>query len=242
MDELNSLITDLEHAIQDAKFYIKKNKSVVSNPNLILGCGTVATVVSLYALPKWATVILMVLLSGYAIMEKINSYSNLTDKLDEIQRLIDKINQYLIETEQSKNTPSIVECQEKEETIAFLKSTVERLKGLLAKKDAEPKPKEENSEPTKAELNQTVLLKKLQSLDIEVQDFGEECSTYMRMEFAKTLRICGLEFVDFSEDTKSMFDTETAAINNIDCTSRAIATLSSPKEVVLRGHAFIPEN
>lgn len=242
MNELNSLIFDLDLAIKDAKSYIKTNRSIVSTPNVILGCGWLATAVSVYTLSKWATVILLLLVSGYAFMEKTNSFSTLSEKLCEIQKLIDKINQYLIETKISENTTSTKESQEKDETIAFLKSSVERLKGLLAKKETTQKPVEDDSEPTQAELTQSVLLKKLQSLDIEVQDFGEECALYMRKEFAKTLRICGLEFVDFSEDTKYMFNTETAAINNIDCTSRAIATLSLPQRVVLRGHAFIPEN
>lgn len=242
MEKFNSLISDLELAIQNTKFYIKQNRGILSITSVILGCGTLATAVLLYTLPKWATIILLVLLWAYAIIEKSKYLSYISDKLAEIDKIIDKINHFLLETELSKKTSAIEEYQKKDDTIALLKSTVERLEGLIANNATKIEPVEVVSELSQSERNQAVLLKKLQTLDFEVEDFGEECSSYIRKEFSKALRTCGLEFVDYSENTKYMFAVETAAIDFIDCTARAIATLSSPKEVVLRGHAFIPEN
>ena len=87
-----------------------------------------------------------------------------------------------------------------------------------------------------------VLLKKIQKLDIDVEDFGEDCKRFMRKEFSNSLRVCGMEFVDYSEENKAFFDIETTSTDDIDCTERAIATLSFPRRVVLKGHAFVPES
>lgn len=231
-------MNELEFVLHDLKVQIDRHRSVTSSSNLILGCGTLFTVGSIFTMPKWTSVILVAMLSGYTIYSKTRTLSIVSSELDKIKSIFDNINESLIEMQAAE----LKGKEENETSISFLKSTIERLKALLAKKESSPSTaNNEDAGPTQAELNLNELLKKIQKLDSAVEDFGDECASYMRKEFSKTLRVCGLEFVDYSDENKSVFDTETAAINNIDCTSRAIVTRSTPQKAILRGHAFIPE-
>lgn len=240
MNELQTLINDLENAFQDLKDNLYKQKNWASGPNLIVGCGALLTLASIFTMPRWTSVVLVAVLSGYSIYDRTNASSSINSKVDKIKTIFDKINDKIIE--QRSQVQNIVrsEEQKKDETISFLKSTIERLKAAIANNDKQPTNPEEKN-PTQAELNLNVLLREIQKLDVDVEDFGDECAKYMRKEFAKTLRICGYEFVEYAEENKSAFDTETTAINSVDCTAKAIVTLSLPRKVVLRGYAFIPE-
>jgi len=193
-------------------------------------------------MPKWSTIVLVALLSGYTMYDRTNSYSDISSKLNKIKDLFSQLNNAIVELDVLNFRANNEEIIQKDKDISFLKATIDRLKALLAdKENQKPSDNKQDSEPTQAELSLNVMLKKLQKLEIDVEDFGVECSAYFRKEFSKTLRVCGMEFVDYSEENKSIFDTESAAITNVDCTAKAIVTISSPRRVVLRGHAFIPD-
>ena len=57
MNKLNSKIEELESSIKDLKSLIAKQRKFASGPNILLGCGTAISAVSIYSLPKWISVI-----------------------------------------------------------------------------------------------------------------------------------------------------------------------------------------
>lgn len=240
MNKLNSKIEELESSIKDLKSLMAKRRKFASGPNILLGCGTAISAVSIYTLPKWISVILVAFLSGYAIADKRKNNSLVASKLDEIHSVTNDINasisNLLLQIKEQK------ECGQKDENINGLKARIKELESLLDSKPApQPTPVQDSFEKTLAELHLEVILKKIQELDIDVESFGEECTSFIRKEFKRTLRTCGLEFIDYSTENNSFFNSETAAINNIDCTARAIVTITNPKKVVLKGSVIIPE-
>ena len=92
MNKLNSKIEELESSIKDLKSLIAKQRKFASGPNILLGCGTVISAVSIYTLPKWISVILVAFLSGYAIADKRKNNSLVASKLDEIHSITNDIN------------------------------------------------------------------------------------------------------------------------------------------------------
>ncbi len=241
MNKLNSKIEELESSIKDLKSLIAKQRKFASGPNILLGCGTAISAVSIYSLPKWISVIFVAFLSGYAIADKRKNNLLVASKLDEIHSVTNDINasisDLLLQIKEQK------ECGQKDENINDLKVRIKELESLLdSKSTPQQTPIQDSSEKTMAELHLEDILKKIQRLDINVEDFGEECTSYIRKEFARTLRHCGYEFVEYSNENKQFFDTETAAIENVDCNARAIVTIASPKRIIIKGHAFIPES
>lgn len=240
MNKLNSKIEELESTIKDLKSLIAKQRKFASGSNILLGCGTAISVVSIYTLPKWISVILVAFLSGYAIAYKRKKNSLVASKLDEIHSFTNDINasisDLLLQIKEQK------ECEKQNENTNNLKARIKELESLLdSKPTPQPAPVQDSSEKTLAESHLEDVLKKIQALDIDVEDFGEECTSYIRKEFAKTLRHCGYEFVEYSNENKQFFETETAAIGNVDCNARAIVTIASPKRIIIKGHAFIPK-
>ncbi len=242
MEKLSLKVAELESSLKDLRDVLENEKRASSTSTLIVGCGAIFAAVSIFTLPRWISVAIIALFSGYSILDKKKTCNQVRQKISSIQAAFDGINSALRELDIKDYAFTTEESKKKDETISFLKSTVERLKSLLERKETASEVKRpDDLEKSKAEVNMEELLKKIQKLDIEVEDFGEECASYMRKEFNKTLRVCGLEFVDYSSENDMLFATEKAAINNIDCTARAIVTISTPRKIVLKGHAFIPE-
>lgn len=240
MDKLNSNVERLESSIKDLKSLIAKQNRFASKSNILLGCGTAITAASIFTLPKWTSVIFVAIMSGYAIVDKRRINLLIANKLNEIHSIANDINgsisNLLQQIEEKKG------CNNKDEEINKLKAKIKELEALLESKPIpQPMPVQRSNEKSKAELHLDDILRKIQRLDIDVEDFGEECTSYIRKEFAKTLRHCGYEFVEYSNENKEFFDTETAAIENVDCTARAIVTIASPKRIIIRGRAFIPK-
>jgi len=230
MEKLKSNLCKVERSIKELSSLVENQRRYSSTSSLILGGGAALSALSVFTLPKWTSFALIAMFSGYVFYDRTKLNSLILCKLGELHSIFDEINKSLIDLQNEINT--------KEEKISFLKNKVDsssqKIEGQVSiNTDAPVK--------SKAELNFEELLKKIQKLDIEVEDFGSECASYMRKEFAKTLKVCGLEFVDYSEENRLLFATESAAINNIDCTARAIVTNSSPRTIVLKGHAFIPK-
>lgn len=234
MNKLNSKIKELESSIEDLKSLIAKQRKFASESNILLGCGTAISAVSIYTLPKWTSVILVAFLSGYVIADKRKNNSLVASKLDEIHSITNDINGSL--------SNLLLQIKEQKDENTNLKAKIKELESLLDSKPAPlPTPVQDSSEKTLAELHLEVILKIIQELDIDVESFGEECTSFIRKEFKRTLRTCGFEFLDYSTENSSFFNSETAAINNIDCTARAIVTIANPKKVVLKGSVIIPE-
>lgn len=242
MENLSAKISELELSLKDLKGLIDKQNEVFSASNLIMGCGATFTAVSVLTLPKWVPIASTVLMFGYFLFDKKKLSTQIGQKINGIQTLFESINSTLSQINLEALASQEEECRKKDETISFLKSNVERLKSLLKRNDTPPiNTKSDDNEKSEAELNMLDLLRKFQKLDIVVDDFGTECASYMRKEFNKALRICGLEFADYSPENQVLFATEKAAIDSIDCTARAIVTNSTPRKIILKGHAFIPE-
>ena len=242
MENLSLKITELESSLKDLRDILENQKRASSTSTLIVGCGAIFAAVSVFTLPRWITVAIIALFSGYSILDKKKACNQVRQKISSIQVAFDGINSTLQELDIKEYAFTAEESKKKDETISSLKSTVERLKSLLERKESASEVKQPDAfEKSKAEINLEELLKKIQKLDIEVEDLGDECASYMRKEFTKTLRVCGLEFVDYSFENENLFTTEKAPINNVDCSARAIVTISTPRKIVLKGHAFIPE-
>ena len=231
-------VAELESSLKDLRSLLEHQKKVRSTSTLVVGCGALASAVSVFTLPKWISVAMIALVSAYSILDKRRVCSQIGQKVNSIQATFEGINSTLREL-MNDSARRTEECKKKNETISFLQSTVERIKSQLGRN--EPAPVIIDPGKSKAEVYMEVLLKKIQQFDIDVEDFGDECASYMRKEFNKTLRICGLEFVDYSADNDILFATEKGAIDHVDCTARAIVTISKPRKIVLKGHAFIPE-
>ncbi|GEM_PF-3507008 len=240
MDKLNSNIERLESSIKDLKALIAKQNRFASKSNILLGCGTAITAASIYTLPKWASVIFVAIMSGYAIVDKRRINSLIANKLDEIHSIANDINDSISNLLQQIKEQK--ECDNKNEEINKLKARIKELEALLESKPIpQPIPVQPSNEKSLAELHLDIILKKIQGLDIEVEDFGDECTSYIRKEFNKTLRQCGYEFIEYSHENRQFFNTERGAIDHVDCTARAIVTIASPRLTILKGHAFIPE-
>lgn len=232
---------ELESSLKDLKSLIVNQRRINSASNLIVVCVALFINVSIFIFPQWVSVVLIVFLFGYLILYKKRIYTQIGQKFDGIQTIFDSINTTLSNLDANALQSRTEECYEKDEII-ILKSRVEQLESQLARIEGPPVvTNTDNMDKSKFEIYFKAVLKKIQKLDIEVDAFGEECALYMRKEFSRTLRSCGFEFVDYSAENKMLFATEEGAINNVDCTARAIVTISSPREIVLKGHAFIPE-
>lgn len=243
MKNLNAKISELELSLKDLKSLIDKQNEVFSASNLIMGCGTTFTAVSVLTLPKWVPIASTVLMFGYFLFDKKKLSTQIGQKINGIHTLFESINSTLSNIDLEALASQEEACRKKNETISFLKSSVERLKSALARAE-EPRngsTTSDDTEKTHTEIHLEEFLKSIQKLDIEVDDFGNECAKYMRKEFNKTLRLCGLEFADYTAENQILFATERAAIQNVDCTARAIVTTTSPRRIILKGHAFIPE-
>lgn len=234
MENLSAKISELELSLKDLKGLIDKQNEVFSTSNLIMGCGATFTAVSVLTLPKWVPITSTVLMFGYFLFDKKKLSTQIGQKINGIHTLFESINSTLSNIDLEALASQEEECQKKDETISFLN---EQLKSLLDHKEFSTTTPEKSI----AQIHFKELLKKIQKLDIEVEEFGDECASYMRKEFNRTLRKCGLEFVDYSAENQVLFSTEKAAINYIDCTARAVVTIVSPRQTVLKGHAFIPE-
>lgn len=233
MENLKSLLKKLETSIEDLRVLSGSQQCYSSLPNLIFGGGALLSILVVLILPKWISVIIIAIYSWYVLRDRLKYNALIDQKLGEIRFVFNDINTSLDDIQAKINN-----CEDK---ISFLKSENENLQ-LLKIKETQAKEKTDASlGKTDAELHLDEILKKIQKLDIDIEEFGPECVQYIRKEFAKTLKVCGLEFIDYSEENQMLFATETAAINNIDCTARAIVTVTSPRKIVLKGHVFIPE-
>lgn len=230
MDKLKSIFSKLESSIEGLRILVENQHRYSSTSNLILGGGAALSAFSVLTLPKWTSVAFIAMFSGYALYDRAKFNSLVVCKLGEIHAIFNEINDSINDLQKEFNS--------KEEMISFLKTKVGSFSEKVGQHSQDATVETEKST---AEINFEELLKKIQKLDIEVEEFGDECATYMRKEFSKTLKVCGLEFANYSEENRMLFATESAAINNVDCTARAIVTTASPKKIILKGHAFIPK-
>lgn len=239
MDKLTSNIEMLESSIKDLRSLIADQNRFASKSNFLLGCGTAITAASIYTLPKWTSVIFAAFMSVYAIVDKRRINSQIANKLNEIHSIASDINDSI------SNLLQQIKQKERDNKDEEINNLTARIKDLELQLESEPAsqpiPVQRSNEKSLAEFHLDIILKKIQGLDIEVEDFGEECTSYIRKEFKKTLRQCGYEFIEYSYENQQFFDTERGAIDHVDCTARAIVTIASPKLTILRGHAFIPE-
>lgn len=246
MENLSTMTTALESALSDLKDLIGSQTKSAKRTGLIVGGGYVLTVLSIFSLPKWISGVLVAMLFGYSLSESKKRLSLLGKKLAEIQGLLNDASlQTKNACDDSFESDNKIQ-QEKDAEIDTLKSTIEELKSQINESTScAPVTKDDwdkiSIEKSILETNFKETLKKIQSLDIEVDDFGPECADYMRKEFKKTLRACGLEILDYTPDNQEMFSIETATISDVDCTARAIVTTSKPRMVIIKGHVFVPQ-
>jgi hypothetical protein len=87
------------------------------------------------------------------------------------------------------------------------------------------------------------VLKKLSLWYTDVEDFGEECATYMRGQFKKLLKFLHCEYVEkLTPEFEDCFMLEKAPkLDTIDLTSPAIID-NETKQVRIKGHAWVPQN
>lgn len=230
MENLKSNLVKLESSIEDLRLLLGKQQFYSSSSNLIICCGAVLSSLSVFSMPKWVSFLLVICFSCYIIYDRAKFNSQIFSKLGLFHLIINAI------SESATNLQKIIE--DKEQKISLLNNTINDISQLNEQKD---KAETAETEKSLAELNFEELLKKIQLLDVVVQDFGPECTSYMQKEFSKALKVCGLEFADYTEENHLLFATERAAIDHVDCTARAIVTINSPKKIVLKGHAFIPK-
>ena len=161
MDNLSLKITELESSLKDLRAILENQKRASSTSTLIVGCAAIFAAVSVFTLPKWITVAIIALYSGYSILDKKKACNQVRKKISSIQVAFDGINSTLQELDIKDYAFTAEESRKKDETISFLKSTVERLKSLLERKETAPEVKRSGDlEKSKAEVYMEEFLKK----------------------------------------------------------------------------------
>lgn len=252
MNTLNSKVSEIKKSILYLKQISAKSQSnEFFLTAAIVCCGFIATTVSLMWLPELVSISLLFIFCLILIVNKLHhlkiekvKFDNINNSIEEIAKKIDVLEDG-IETERNdyenrlSHLPldSILEEKEKQinELKAALDNATDRITSLTNATSTV-----NNQEPYKYGGYTNHFLEVIQRLDFEVDDFGEECASYLRKQFTRALGTCGLRFLNYSKEDKEFFNTETTpAIDKVDCTRRAIVK-DDKSEVIIYGRAFIP--
>lgn len=251
MDNLKNLLQELESTISAQKENLKKEQqTLLQQFGLILAGGAVAASATAIWLPCWAAVILIFGLAGFAFLGKqaaskraCNGINKIADEMNAVKTEFE-LNSSDIDAQLSHINEVDAELAQRQEIIDSLTKQIELLGNKLNELPAQPASIIQTAAPENPYGGYTdIFLRLIQSLDSEIDDFGEECTAYIRNQFARSLRSCGLKLVGYSDETKDYFRTErTTLVTDPDCTTKAVITTTAPTTAVIKGHAFIPEN
>lgn len=86
------------------------------------------------------------------------------------------------------------------------------------------------------------LLELVQRIDSESDSFGDDCAEFLKKELSYSLKVCGLEFRDYSEEHSNCYSVEPmSAITEVNYDTRAIVRRGEGN-TVCTGHVFVPIN
>lgn len=106
--------------------------------------------------------------------------------------------------------------------------------------------KEITADPTEnLPQNISYIIKPLQRLENTALAFGKEYHGIVHDEIVRVLQEYRLEFLNYDENTKDCYDTETADIDEITYASVAVVKQKrsrNDRDIVLKGKVFIPKN
>lgn len=86
------------------------------------------------------------------------------------------------------------------------------------------------------------LLELVQRIDSEADSFGDDCAEFLNKELSYSLKVCGLEFRDYSDEHSNCYSVEPMpAITKVNYDTRAIVRRGEGN-TVCTGHVFVPIN
>lgn len=231
MDNINSIYSNLEARLRNIN-EMSKSTSIFSNTKgIVFIVSLVLLLISMCILPFPFSIISMLILAvtllsyrsfhrNYnrqcqnTINEIIsNNLPNIKNSITELEDLLQKQKQQIIELQKEKDSISAGYTKE------------------LEKRDRDL-----------SYYNQCYLylLRTAQTLDVVTSDFGEDCHKYIRSEMERVVKRCKLRFIDFNDESVDFYDVEYGTnIQQVSYAARAIIS-TEDNSMILEGHVFAP--